>query len=62
MCAQCGDAWIKDPVAAKLESIVAKARRKQVLVEVVQWPQVARACASHAEGQRHALPSVSRRM
>ncbi len=28
VCAQCGDAWIDDPVAAKLESIVAEARNK----------------------------------
>jgi YgiT-type zinc finger domain-containing protein len=36
VCAQCGDAWIDDPVAAKLESIVAEARRKQALVQVTQ--------------------------
>jgi YgiT-type zinc finger domain-containing protein len=41
VCTQCGDAWIDDPVAAKLENIVAEARRKQTLVEVTQWPQVA---------------------
>jgi YgiT-type zinc finger domain-containing protein len=41
VCSQCGDAWIDDRVAAKLESFVAEARRKQVLVEVTQWPQVA---------------------
>jgi YgiT-type zinc finger domain-containing protein len=41
VCTQCGDAWINDPVAAKLENIVAVARRKQTLVEVTQWPQVA---------------------
>jgi YgiT-type zinc finger domain-containing protein len=41
VCVQCGDAWIDDPVAAKLENIVAEARRKQTLVEVTQWPQVA---------------------
>lgn len=41
VCSLCGDAWIDDPVAAKLESIVAEARRKQALVEVTQWPQVA---------------------
>lgn len=32
--AQCGDAWIDDPVIAKLGSIVAEARGKQALVEV----------------------------
>jgi YgiT-type zinc finger domain-containing protein len=41
VCTQCGDAWIDDPVAAKLESIVAEARRKQALVQVTQWQQVA---------------------
>jgi YgiT-type zinc finger domain-containing protein len=41
ICTQCGNAWIDDPVVAKLESVVAEARRKQVLVEVMQWPQVA---------------------
>ena len=41
VCTQCGDAWIDDLVAAKLESVVAEARRKQTLVEVTQWPQVA---------------------
>jgi hypothetical protein len=41
VCAQCGDAWIDDPVAAKLESIVAKERRTQAIVVVMQWPQVA---------------------
>jgi Zn-finger nucleic acid-binding protein len=41
VCAQCGDVWIDDPVAAKLESLVAEARRKQALVEVMQWQQVA---------------------
>ena len=61
VCSRCGDAWIDDPVAAKLESIVAETRRKQVLVEVMQWPQVARAGASHANVRRHALPAVSRR-
>jgi YgiT-type zinc finger domain-containing protein len=41
VCAQCGDAWIDDPVAAKLESIVVEARNKQALVQVMQWQQVA---------------------
>jgi YgiT-type zinc finger domain-containing protein len=41
VCTQCGNAWIDDPVAAKLESIVAEARRRQALVEVMQWQQVA---------------------
>ncbi len=41
VCSKCGDAWIDDPVAAKLETIVADARRKHALVEVTQWQQVA---------------------
>ena len=41
VCSLCGNAWIDNPVAAKLESIVAEARRNQALVEVMQWEQVA---------------------
>jgi len=41
VCAKCGDAWIDDPVAAKLEDIVTDARRKHAVVEVTQWQQVA---------------------
>ena len=41
VCAKCGDAWIDDPVAAKLEGIVADARRKHAVVEVTHWQQVA---------------------
>ncbi len=41
VCAQCGDAWIGDPVAAKLEGVVDEARRKRAVVEVTQWQQVA---------------------
>ena len=41
VCAKCGDAWIDDPVATKLEDIVADARRKDALVEVMQWQPVA---------------------
>jgi YgiT-type zinc finger domain-containing protein len=40
VCTQCGDAWIDDPVAAKLESVVAAAHRKQALVEVTKWPRL----------------------
>jgi hypothetical protein len=39
VCTKCGDAWIDDPVAAKLETIVADARRKRAVVEVAQWQQ-----------------------
>ena len=41
VCVKCGDAWIDDPVAAKLESITADARRKHAVVEVTHWQQVA---------------------
>ena len=41
VCSTCGDAWIDDPVAAKLEVVVADARLKQAEVEVTQWQQVA---------------------
>jgi YgiT-type zinc finger domain-containing protein len=41
VCTKCGDAWIDDPVAAKLESIVMEARSKHTVVEVTQWQQVA---------------------
>jgi hypothetical protein len=41
VCVKCGDAWIEDAVAAKLESIVEDARRKHAVVEVTQWQQAA---------------------
>jgi YgiT-type zinc finger domain-containing protein len=41
VCSQCGDTWIDDRVAAKLESFVAEVHRKQTLMEVTQWEQVA---------------------
>ncbi len=41
VCTQCGDAWIDDPVAAKLESVVNDARRRKAVVEVTRWNQVA---------------------
>jgi hypothetical protein len=28
VCARCGDAWVDEPVAARLEGLVADARRK----------------------------------
>jgi YgiT-type zinc finger domain-containing protein len=37
VCTQCGDAWIDEPVAAKLESMAAEAHHKQALVEVTKW-------------------------
>jgi YgiT-type zinc finger domain-containing protein len=41
VCAQCGDAWIEDAVAAKLEQFVAEAREKHPTVEVTHWERVA---------------------
>jgi YgiT-type zinc finger domain-containing protein len=41
VCTKCGDAWIDDPVAAKLEEMVGEARRKHTMIEVTQWQQVA---------------------
>ncbi len=41
VCSKCGDAWIDDAVAAKLEAVVAGAREKQAEVEVTQWRLVA---------------------
>ncbi|MBV9288330.1 MAG: type II toxin-antitoxin system MqsA family antitoxin [Hyphomicrobiales bacterium] len=38
VCETCGGAWIDDPVAEKLEAVVADARRKQAVVEVTRWP------------------------
>jgi len=41
VCTKCGDAWIEDPVAEKLENIVTDARNKHTVVEVTHWKQVA---------------------
>ena len=41
VCSKCGDAWIEDLVAARLEAVAAAAREKQTEVEVMQWYQVA---------------------
>ena len=41
VCNQCGDAWLEDAVASKLEMVVDNARSKQTMVEVAQWEQVA---------------------
>ena len=41
VCATCGDAWIEDAVAARLEAVVEDARGKRAEVEVIQWQQVA---------------------
>jgi YgiT-type zinc finger domain-containing protein len=41
VCSQCGEAWIEDAVAEKLEGLVADARRRQAVVEITRWEQVA---------------------
>jgi YgiT-type zinc finger domain-containing protein len=41
VCGQCGEAWVEDSVAAKLERVVADARQKQATVEVTRWAQIA---------------------
>lgn len=41
VCEKCGDAWIEDAVAEKLEAVVEDARRKKTMVEISQWQQVA---------------------
>jgi len=37
VCSQCGEEWIDDATAQRLEEIVAKARRKQLQVEVATF-------------------------
>ncbi|MBM4042437.1 MAG: type II toxin-antitoxin system MqsA family antitoxin [Planctomycetes bacterium] len=39
VCETCGENWFEDPTAAKLEEIVARARREQSQVEVVAYPE-----------------------
>jgi YgiT-type zinc finger domain-containing protein len=41
VCGQCGEAWIEDAVAAKLEDLVGDVRRRRAVVEVTNWQQVA---------------------
>ena len=41
VCETCGDAWIDDSVAEKLDTVVADARRKKAIVEVTHWPLAA---------------------
>ena len=39
VCSQCGEEWLLDNTAVKLENIVETARQKQVTVEVVRWSE-----------------------
>ena len=41
VCALCGEAWLDDSVAEKLEAIVDRARQAQAVVEVTDWSNVA---------------------
>jgi YgiT-type zinc finger domain-containing protein len=42
VCSQCGEEWIEDPIAERLEKIVENARKKQPQLEVMAYsPQVA---------------------
>ena len=37
VCSQCGEEWLSDNTAVKLENIVETARQKHVTVEVARW-------------------------
>ncbi|MCL4431065.1 MAG: type II toxin-antitoxin system MqsA family antitoxin [Epsilonproteobacteria bacterium] len=39
VCSQCGEEWLDDSTAAKLENIVESARKKHVTVEVARWSE-----------------------
>jgi YgiT-type zinc finger domain-containing protein len=40
-CGDCGESWIDDVVASRLEQVVEAARAKQSTVEVTRWNQIA---------------------
>ena len=39
VCSQCGEEWLSDNTAVKLETIVENARQKNVTVEVARWSE-----------------------
>lgn len=39
VCSQCGEEWLSDNTAVKLENIVETARQKHVTVEVARWSE-----------------------
>lgn len=39
VCSQCGEEWLSDSTAVKLENIVETARKKHVTVEVARWSE-----------------------
>ena len=41
VCGQCGEAWIEDPVARRLEERVSEARAKRSVVDVTFWEPAA---------------------
>ena len=41
VCSTCGEAWIEDPVAQRLEAVVDEAHTKHAAVEVTRWDQIA---------------------
>ena len=43
VCELCGEDWIEDDVAAKLETIVETARASHAIVEVADWQEKAAA-------------------
>ncbi len=41
VCDQCGEAWLQDPIATRLEQVVSEARGRRRTIEVAHWNQVA---------------------
>ena len=41
VCGQCGETWFQDPIASQLERVVGDARKRQAVVEVLSWSQIA---------------------
>ena len=38
-CVQCGETWLEDEVAGRLEEVVDDARSRQLVVEVADWAE-----------------------
>ncbi len=41
VCEQCGESWLEQKTAKKLEELVQEARKKEAEVEIVHWPHAA---------------------
>ena len=41
VCGQCGEAWIEDPIASRLEAVVNTSRKNPSVVQVLQWEHIA---------------------